>query len=227
VEAQCRICVSQSGSGRYPKVPQAWGTSVFPIHQLPFHQCFTIVFIHPPPPKYDLSKQQRGYTEHKVRLKGNRRKLGFCKKEVSYKGKFSDFYSEGAGFEYRPGHRPSWLGSSSTASVPLRTLGWPYTEGTWLYCDYFIWCVSCTVVVLTSFVMCGCVYVWVCVCVGVCMYGFCNTDHLRGSFKMFPESLYFWHIKNSTIIQAIALTFLPINICTLRVCKSVHHPTFK
>jgi hypothetical protein len=21
------------------------------------------------------------------------------------------------------------------------TLGWPYTEGTWLYCDYFIWCV--------------------------------------------------------------------------------------
>jgi hypothetical protein len=39
------------------------------------------------------------------------------------------------------------------------TLGWPYTEGTWLYCDYFIWCVSCTVVVLTCFVMCG----WVCV----------------------------------------------------------------
>jgi hypothetical protein len=30
-----------------------------------------------------------------------------------------------------------------------------------VYCDYFIWCVSCTVVVLTCFVMCGCVYVWV------------------------------------------------------------------
>ena len=41
------------------------------------------------------------------------------------------------------------------------TLEWPYTEGTWLYCDYFIWCVSCTVVVLTCFVMCGCVYVGV------------------------------------------------------------------
>ena len=41
------------------------------------------------------------------------------------------------------------------------TLGWPYTEGTWLYCDYIIWYVSCTVVVLTGFVMCGCVYVWV------------------------------------------------------------------
>jgi len=34
------------------------------------------------------------------------------------------------------------------------TLGWPNTEGTWLYCDYFICCVSCTVVVLTCFVMC-------------------------------------------------------------------------
>jgi hypothetical protein len=35
---------------------------------------------------------------------------------------------------------------------------WPYTEGTWLYCDYFIWRirVSRTVVVLTCFVMCGC-----------------------------------------------------------------------
>jgi len=25
--------------------------------------------------------------------------------------------------------------------VPF-TLEWTYTEGTWLYCDYFIWCVS-------------------------------------------------------------------------------------
>ena len=49
------------------------------------------------------------------------------------------------------------------------TLRWTYTEGIWLYCDYFIWCVSCTVVVLTGFVMCGCVYVWVLYCVGVCM----------------------------------------------------------
>ena len=23
--------------------------------------------------------------------------------------------------------------------------------------------------------MCGCVYVWMCVCVGVCMCGFCNV----------------------------------------------------
>ena len=36
------------------------------------------------------------------------------------------------------------------------TLGWPYAEGTWLHCDYFIWCMSCTVVVLTCFVICGC-----------------------------------------------------------------------
>ena len=31
------------------------------------------------------------------------------------------------------------------------------TEGTGLYCDYFILCVSCTVVVVTRFVMCECV----------------------------------------------------------------------
>jgi hypothetical protein len=50
------------------------------------------------------------------------------------------------------------------------TLGWPYTEDTWLYCDYFIWCVSWTVVVVTWCVMCGCVYVWVCM-VGFVMCG--------------------------------------------------------
>jgi len=41
------------------------------------------------------------------------------------------------------------------------TLQWPYTEGTWLYCDYFIYCIFSTVVVLTCFVMWGYVYVWV------------------------------------------------------------------
>jgi hypothetical protein len=39
------------------------------------------------------------------------------------------------------------------------TLGWPNAEGTWLICDYFIWCVSCTVAVWTGFVMCGSVCV--------------------------------------------------------------------
>ena len=42
------------------------------------------------------------------------------------------------------------------------TLGWPYTEGTWLYCECFVWCVSCTVVVFNLF--CN---MWVSVCVGV------------------------------------------------------------
>ena len=47
------------------------------------------------------------------------------------------------------------------------TLGWPYTEGTWLYCDHFMWfvCILC----------CGCfnLYcdVWVCVCVGFVICG--------------------------------------------------------
>jgi hypothetical protein len=44
-----------------------------------------------------------------------------------------------------------------------------------MYCDYFIWCESCAVVVLTSFVMCGCVYVWVfgsmCTCTVFCTVG--------------------------------------------------------
>ena len=28
-----------------------------------------------------------------------------------------------------------------------KRLGWPYTEGAWLYCDYFIWYALFTVVV--------------------------------------------------------------------------------
>jgi len=57
------------------------------------------------------------------------------------------------------------------------TLGWPYTEGTRLYCNYFILCVSCTVVVLTCFVICEFCNVWVfwqlCGCFGnmcTCIY---------------------------------------------------------
>ena len=56
-----------------------------------------------------------------------------------------------------------------------------------MYCDYFIWYVSCTVVVLIGFIICGCVCmcvgfvmcvfcnVWVCVCVGFVMCVFCNV----------------------------------------------------
>jgi hypothetical protein len=39
---------------------------------------------------------------------------------------------------------------------------WPYTEGTWLYCDYFIW----VYLVLCFNLFCN---VWVCVCVGFVM----------------------------------------------------------
>ena len=48
--------------------------------------------------------------------------------------------------------------------ITMYTLGWPYTEGNWLYCDYFIWCVSCTVVILTCFVMCVC-FGNICTCI--------------------------------------------------------------
>jgi len=40
-----------------------------------------------------------------------------------------------------------------------------------LYCNCFIWRLSCTVVFLTRFVLCGCVYVWILHCVGVCICG--------------------------------------------------------
>ena len=43
-----------------------------------------------------------------------------------------------------------------------------------MYCDYLFRCVSCTVIVLTCFVMCGCVYVCVhfvkCRCFGNSVY---------------------------------------------------------
>jgi hypothetical protein len=50
---------------------------------------------------------------------------------------------------------------SPPPSLALCALGWPNTERTWLYCDYFSFGVSCTVVVLTCFVTCGFVYVGV------------------------------------------------------------------
>jgi uncharacterized membrane protein len=68
-------------------------------------------------------------------------------------------------------NQTSFLGIMLYYSEFPCTLGWPYTVGTWLYCDYFIWCVSCTVVVVTSFVMCGCVCM--CGCFGnmcTCIY---------------------------------------------------------
>jgi len=43
------------------------------------------------------------------------------------------------------------LGDKSTMYIRV-TLYWGY----WLYCDYFIWCVPCNVLVLYCFIMCGC-----------------------------------------------------------------------
>jgi hypothetical protein len=47
-----------------------------------------------------------------------------------------------------------WVTAEVLGTKVPCTLGWPYTEGTWLYCDYFVLCASCTVVVLPCFVMC-------------------------------------------------------------------------
>jgi len=51
--------------------------------------------------------------------------------------------------------------SSLGKTIFYSTRGWPYTEGIWLYFDYFIWCVFFNVVVSKVFVMCRYVYEWV------------------------------------------------------------------
>jgi hypothetical protein len=65
----------------------------------------------------------------------------------------------------------------------------PYTEVTWEYCDCFISCVNCTVVVLTCFVLCGvCMYglcnIWVCVCMVFVMCG-CFGDMCTCIYRVF------------------------------------------
>ena len=56
-----------------------------------------------------------------------------------------------------------WVTSKFLGTKLPCTLGLPCTEDTWLCCDYFIWCVSCTVVVLSN--------IWACVFVGFVMCG--------------------------------------------------------
>jgi hypothetical protein len=69
-----------------------------------------------------------------------------------------------------------WVTVNSLWVQVLCTLWWAYTEGTWLYCDYFIgvylvlFVLICTLVVLNCFVMCVCVCVCVCARACVCIY---------------------------------------------------------
>jgi len=60
-----------------------------------------------------------------------------------------------------------FLGTKVPWSLGL-TLCWGYLMVLWL----FYLGLSCNVVVLTCFVICGCVYVWVCVCMGFVMFGY-------------------------------------------------------
>jgi len=55
-------------------------------------------------------------------------------------------------------------GISDLHGVNNITIFWyvtPYSLVDRYRCDYLIWCVSCTVIVLTCFVMCGFCNVWV------------------------------------------------------------------
>ena len=101
----------------------------------------------------------------------------------------------------------------------LCTLGWPYTEGTWLYCDYFIWCVSCTVVVLTCtvvtlycFVMCVC-FGNICTCIyclkfrGPCIVSifvliYFQRDVTLHSLFISGKLLYMFRVITSPIIRS-------------------------
>jgi len=59
------------------------------------------------------------------------------------------------------------------------TLYWGYL----MYCDYFVWCVSCSVVVLTCFVMCGWVHMG---CFGnMCTCIYCVLYYLHCVFVLF------------------------------------------
>ena len=112
------------------------------------------------------------------------------------------------------------------------TLGWPYTEGTWLYCDYFIWCVSFTVVVLTCFEMCGWAYVGVfwqlcgsfanmstCIyCVLYCVYCvFCIVSVMyiySYFFCLYCCKTYCHRVKTQLQLVIIILTYLLTPWCT-------------
>ena len=77
------------------------------------------------------------------------------------------------------------------------TLRWPYTEGIWLYCYCFIWCVILYCDFLTCFVMCECVYsyVWVfwqlCGCFGnTCTCIYCVLYCLYHVFVVFRLCIF-------------------------------------
>ena len=92
----------------------------------------------------------------------------FRRKEVIIYVKWFCFEVQWSGVKWSEVKWSELRWSSWGQKVPS-TLGWPYTVGTWLYCDYLIWCVSCTVVVLTCFVMCGC-FGNMCTCIYCVLY---------------------------------------------------------
>ena len=70
-----------------------------------------------------------------------------------------------------------------------------------LYCDYFIWCVSCTVVVLTYFVMCGyfdnCVRVLViCVLVFTVFHIVCTVFCIVSFMYIYSYLFYLYWCKD-------------------------------
>ena len=93
------------------------------------------------------------------------------------------------------------------------TLEWPYTEGSWLYCDNFIWCVSCTVVVLTCLVIWGvCVGFVMCECFGnICTCIYCV-------FVLFHLCIF---ILCTLLFNFVRYEFLLLCLCILIVMHAL------
>jgi len=105
------------------------------------------------------------------------------------------------------------------------TLGW-HTEVTWLYCDYFIWCVSCTVFVLNCFVMCGvrmCGFckVWLCVRMGFvmcgCVYVWVFGNMCTCIYRVFVLFLLCTFILFMLLFNFVSYVFLLLSLCILIV----------
>ena len=90
-------------------------------------------------------------------------------------------------------------------------LWWPYTEGSLLYCDYFIWCVYCTVVVLTLFFV-----VWDLQCVGAWMCGCFGNMYtcIHCIFVLFPSCIFILFILSFNYVSCV---FLLLCLCILIV----------
>ena len=96
------------------------------------------------------------------------------------------------------------------------TLVWPYTEGTWRYCDYFFWC---------AFLYCGCFNLFCCCvnvcvlwCVGVWICVFCNVWllwQLYGCFVIYILVFTGFRIVCTVFLYCFVYVYYILVLCVL------------